>query len=331
MHIFHERDADPALLARCKVAVIGYGNQGHAHALNLRDSGVGEIAIGAHPGSASGARAEAAGFAVMGNADVAAWADLVMLLAPDEIQADIYAATLEPFMKPGSALAFAHGLNVHFGLITPRPDLDVFLIAPKGPGKAVRSSFVAGGGLPALMAIAQDATGRAHALALAYASAIGCGRVGVIETSFREECETDLFGEQAVLCGGIPDFVIAGYETLVEAGYESEMAYFECVHEVKLIVDLMYAQGIAGMRKAISNTAEFGGYETGARLVTNETRAEMKRVLADIQSGAFARRLVADSRAGSPAMQAARDRHASHPIEATGETVRAMISGLNKA
>lgn len=325
MDVFYDKDCDPTLLHNRKIAIIGYGNQGHAHALNLRDGGVREVAVGTYPGSASGARAAAAGFSVMSNAAVAAWADLVMLLAPDEVQADLYADALAPHLREGAALAFAHGLNVHFGLLTPRADLDVFLIAPKGPGKAVRSAFEGGGGLPALMAVAQDATGQARDLALAYACSIGCGRAGIIETSFREECETDLFGEQAVLCGGIPDLVMAGYDTLVEAGYEPEMAYFECVHEVKLIVDLMYTQGIAGMREAISNTAEFGGYRTGARLVTDDTRAEMKRVLADIQSGAFARALVADSRAGAPEMQAARARQRANPIEAVGTELRAMM------
>lgn len=325
MIVRYDRDADLSLVTGRRVAVIGYGNQGHAHALNLRDSGVNAIRIGAREGSASGARAAADGFVVDSDAAVAEWADLVMLLTPDEDQALQYRDVLAPRMKPGAALAFAHGLNVHFGHIVPRVDLDVFLVAPKGPGRAVRSSFVAGGGLPALMAVAQDASGKADALALSYACAIGCGRAGVITTSFGEECVTDLFGEQAVLCGGIPDLVMAGYDTLVEAGYEPEMAYFECVHEAKLIVDLMYARGIAGMREAISNTAEFGGYETGARLITKDTRAEMKRVLADIQDGSFARRLIDDTRTGNPVMRAARARQRANPIEAVGAGLRAMM------
>lgn len=329
MIVRYDRDADPGLITSRKVAVIGYGNQGHAHALNLRDAGADQLMIGARPGSASGERARAAGFAVGTDAEAAEWADLVMLLTPDEDQALQYREVLADRLRPGTALAFAHGLNVHFGLIEPRADLDIFLVAPKGPGTAVRAAYVAGGGLPALMAVAQDGTGHAHALALAYASAIGCGRAGIIETSFREECVTDLFGEQAVLCGGIPDLVMAGYDTLVEAGFEPEMAYFECVHEAKLIVDLMYARGIAGMREAISNTAEFGGYMTGARLITDETRAEMRRVLADIQDGSFARALVDDTRAGGPLMTAARKRQREHPVEQVGEKLRAMMPWIS--
>ena len=266
----------------------------------------------------------------MANADAARWADVVMVLAPDEHQAAIYAADLAPHMQPGAALAFAHGLNVHFGLIEPRADLDVFMVAPKGPGHTVRSEYLKGGGVPCLLAIAQEAAahsgnGYAHALALSYASAIGGGRAGIIETSFREECETDLFGEQAVLCGGLSHLIMAGFETLTEAGYAPEMAYFECLHEVKLIVDLMYEGGIANMRYSISNTAEYGDIATGPRIVTAETKAEMKRVLADIQAGRFVGKFISDTRAGSPELKASRKAAKAHPIEETGAKLRAMM------
>ncbi len=325
MRVYRDQDADPTLLASRRVAVIGYGNQGHAHALNLRDAGAGEVAVGVRPGSPAAARAEAAGFPVMTNARAGAWADIVMILAPDERQAAIWADDLQATMKPGAALAFAHGLNIHFRLIEPRPDLDVIMIAPKGPGRALRSEYLAGRGLACLIAVDRDATGNAHPLALAYAAAIGGGRAAIIETSFREECETDLFGEQAVLCGGLSHLVLAGFETLVEAGYAPEMAYFECLHEVKLVVDLMHEGGIAHMRRAISNTAEYGDVTTGPRLVTDETRREMKRVLDDIQAGRFVSRLVADDRAGSPELKAARERAAAHPIEKVGTEIRALM------
>jgi ketol-acid reductoisomerase len=332
MRVYYDRDADVGLVKGKKIAVLGYGSQGHAHAQNLRDSGVVEVAIALRAGSATAAKAEGAGFKVLSNVEAARWADIVMILAPDEHQAAIYAEDLAPNLKQGAALAFAHGLNVHFGLIEPRPDLDVIMIAPKGPGHTVRSEYVRGGGVPCLIAIAQDASGNAHDIALSYASAIGGGRSGIIETNFREECETDLFGEQAVLCGGLSHLITAGFETLVEAGYAPEMAYFECLHEVKLIVDLMYEGGIANMRYSISNTAEYGDITTGPRIITDETKREMKRVLDDIQSGRFVSRFVLDNRAGQPELKAARKRAAAHPIEKVGSELRAMMPwiGANK-
>ena len=332
MRVYYDRDADVGLVKGKKIAVLGYGSQGHAHAQNLRDSGVAEVAIALRAGSATAAKAEGAGFKVLSNVEAAKWADIVMILAPDEHQAAIYAEDLAPHLKQGAALAFAHGLNVHFGLIEPRPDLDVIMIAPKGPGHTVRSEYVRGGGVPCLIAIAQDASGNAHDIALSYASAIGGGRSGIIETNFREECETDLFGEQAVLCGGLSHLITAGFETLVEAGYAPEMAYFECLHEVKLIVDLMYEGGIANMRYSISNTAEYGDITTGPRIITDETKREMKRVLEDIQSGRFVSRFVLDNRAGQPELKAARKRAAAHPIEKVGSELRAMMPwiGANK-
>ncbi|WP_375427192.1 ketol-acid reductoisomerase [uncultured Sphingomonas sp.] len=342
MRVYHDQDADRSLLAAKKIAVVGYGSQGHAHAQNLRDSGVGEVAVALRPGSATAAKAEGAGFTVMTNAEAAAWADIVMILAPDEHQAAIYADDLAAAMKPGAALAFAHGLNIHFGLIEPRPDLDVIMIAPKGPGHTVRAEYAAGRGVPCLIAVAQEGSGEgsgggrgngyAQALAIAYASAIGGGRSGIIETTFREECETDLFGEQAVLCGGLTHLIQAGFETLTEAGYAPEMAYFECLHEVKLIVDLLYEGGIANMRYSISNTAEYGDITTGPRIITDETKREMKRVLADIQGGRFVSKFVNDTRAGSPELKAARKQAAAHPIEKVGAELRAMMPwiGANK-
>jgi ketol-acid reductoisomerase len=330
MRVYYDADADVGLIKGKKVAVLGYGSQGHAHAMNLRDSGVAEVAVALRAGSATAKKAEAAGFKVLSNADAAKWADVIMVLAPDEHQAAIYTNDLAPNMKPGAALAFAHGLNVHFGLIEPRADIDVFMIAPKGPGHTVRSEYQRGGGVPCLIAIAQDATGNAHDVALSYASAIGGGRSGIIQTTFKEECETDLFGEQAVLCGGLTHLIMAGFETLVEAGYAPEMAYFECLHEVKLIVDLMYEGGIANMRYSISNTAEYGDYHTGPRIITAETKAEMKRVLDDIQSGRFVQRFMLDNRVGNPEMKAARKRQAEHPIEQVGERLRAMMPWIGK-
>jgi len=332
MRVYYDRDADLGLIKSKKIAIVGYGSQGHAHAQNLRDSGVADVAIALRPGSATAQKAESAGFKVLSNAEAAGWADLVMVLAPDEHQAAIYAEDLGPNLKQGAALAFAHGLNIHFGLIEPRPDLDVIMIAPKGPGHTVRSEYSRGGGVPCLIAIAQDASGNAHDLCLSYASAIGGGRSGIIETNFREECETDLFGEQAVLCGGVTHLIQAGFETLVEAGYAPEMAYFECLHEVKLIVDLLYEGGIANMRYSISNTAEYGDITTGPRIITDETKREMKRVLEDIQSGRFVSRFVLENRAGQPELKAARKRAAAHPIEKVGAELRAMMPwiGANK-
>ncbi len=337
MKVYYDRDADLNLITGKKVAVVGYGSQGHAHAQNLRDSGVKDVAIALRPGSATAKKAEAAGFTVMSNAEAAAWADVTMILAPDEHQAAIYADDLHANLKPGATIAFAHGLNVHFGLIEARPDLDVIMIAPKGPGHTVRSEYQKGGGVPCLIAVAQEAEGQsgngyAKALALSYASAVGGGRSGIIETTFREECETDLFGEQAVLCGGITHLIQAGFETLVEAGYAPEMAYFECLHETKLIVDLLYEGGIANMRYSISNTAEYGDIKTGPRIITPETKAEMKRVLADIQAGRFVKDFVLDNRAGQPELKASRKAAAAHPIEKVGAELRAMMPwiGANK-
>ena len=337
MKVYYDRDSDLSLITDKKVAVVGYGSQGHAHAQNLRDSGVAEVAIALRPGSATAKKAEAAGFKVMSNAEAAAWADVTMILAPDEHQAAIYADDLHANLKQGATIAFAHGLNIHFGLIEPRADLDVIMIAPKGPGHTVRSEYQKGGGVPCLIAVAQEAeggagNGYAKALALSYASALGGGRSGIIETTFREECETDLFGEQAVLCGGITHLIQAGFETLVEAGYAPEMAYFECLHETKLIVDLLYEGGIANMRYSISNTAEYGDIKTGPRIITAETKAEMKRVLADIQAGRFVKDFVLDNRAGQPELKASRKAAAAHPIEKVGAELRAMMPwiGANK-
>ncbi len=325
MKVYYDADCDINLITGKKIAVLGYGSQGHAHAQNLRDSGVKDIAIALRTGSATAKKAEGAGFKVLSNKDAAAWADILMILAPDELQAAIYAEDLHANLKPGAALAFAHGLNIHFGLIEPRADIDVIMIAPKGPGHTVRSEYARGGGVPCLVAVAQDATGNAHDVALAYASGVGGGRSGIIETNFKEECETDLFGEQAVLCGGATALVQAGFETLVEAGYAPEMAYFECLHELKLIVDLMYEGGIANMRYSISNTAEYGDITSGPRIITEETKKEMKRVLADIQSGRFVKNFVLDNRAGQPELKAARKAAAAHQIEETGAKLRAMM------
>jgi ketol-acid reductoisomerase len=332
MKVYYDRDADLNLITDKKIAIVGYGSQGHAHAQNLRDSGVKDVAIALREGSATAKKAIDAGFAVKSNKDAAAWADIVMILAPDEHQAAIYASDLHDNLKQGATIAFAHGLNVHFGLIEPRADLDVIMIAPKGPGHTVRSEYVRGGGVPCLIAIDQDSSGNAHDIALAYASGVGGGRSGIIETNFKEECETDLFGEQAVLCGGITHLIQAGFETLVEAGYAPEMAYFECLHETKLIVDLLYEGGIANMRYSISNTAEYGDIKTGPRIITDETKAEMKRVLKDIQSGRFVKDFVLDNQAGQPELKASRKAAAAHPIEQTGAQLRAMMPwiGANK-
>ena len=330
MKVYYDADCDLGLIKDQKVAIVGYGSQGHAHAQNLRDSGVKDVAVALRRGSATAQKAEAAGFTVMSNTDAAKWADIVMILAPDEHQAAIYADDLQANMKQGASLAFAHGLNVHFGLIEPRADLDVIMIAPKGPGHTVRSEYQRGGGVPCLVAVGQNASGNAHDVALAYASAVGGGRSGIIETNFREECETDLFGEQAVLCGGITHLIQAGFETLTEAGYAPEMAYFECLHETKLIVDLLYEGGIANMRYSISNTAEYGDISTGPRIITDETKAEMKRVLKDIQSGRFVKNFVLDNRAGQPELKAARKAAAAHPIEKVGAELRAMMPWIAK-
>ena len=329
MRVYYDRDADLNLIKNKKVAVIGFGSQGHAHAQNMRDSGVKDVVIAARPG-ASAKKAEAAGFKVMNVVDAAKWADVMMMVTPDELQADIWKNELEKNMKQGAALLFAHGFNVHFKLIEPRADLDVLMVAPKGPGHTVRGEYLKGGGVPCLIAVHQDASGNAQDLGLSYASAIGGGRAGIIETNFREECETDLFGEQAVLCGGLVELIRAGFETLVEAGYAPEMAYFECLHEVKLIVDLIYEGGIANMNYSISNTAEYGEYVTGPRIITAATKAEMKRVLDDIQSGKFARDWVLENKAGQTSFKATRARGEAHAIEDVGKKLRAMMPWIAK-
>jgi ketol-acid reductoisomerase len=325
MRVYYDRDADVNLIKDRQICVIGFGSQGHAHAMNLKDSGVKEIAVALRSGSPSAEKAEAAGFKVMSVADAAAWADMMMMAAPDELQADIWSESIASNIRDGAAIAFAHGLNVHFNLIEPGPAIDVVMIAPKGPGHTVRGEYLKGGGVPCLIAVDQDATGNAHDLALSYACAIGGGRSGVIETNFKEECETDLFGEQAVLCGGLVELIRSGFETLVEAGYAPEMAYFECLHEVKLIVDLIYEGGIANMNYSISNTAEFGEYASGPRIVTDETKAEMRRVLKDIQSGAFTSEWIRECRAGQPKFKATRRLNDAHPIEEVGERLRGMM------
>ena len=332
MRVYYDADADLNLIKGKKVAVVGYGSQGFGHANNLKDSGVAEVAVALKASSPTRKKVEAAGLKAMTPAEAARWADVVMVLVPDELQADLYKDELAENMKEGAALLFAHGFNIHFKLIEPRPDLDVLMVAPKGPGHLVRAEYLKGGGVPCLVAIHQDASGGALDLGLSYASAIGGGRAGVIETSFKEECETDLFGEQVVLCGGLSALIQAGYETLVEAGYAPEMAYFECLHEVKLIVDLIYEGGMANMRYSISNTAEYGDYKTGPRIITDETKAEMKRVLADIQQGKFVQRFFTDIKMGAPEMKAKRKLQAEHPIEKTGAQLRAMMPwiGANK-
>jgi ketol-acid reductoisomerase len=330
MRVYYDRDADVNLIKGKKIAVVGYGSQGHAHALNLRDSGVKDVRVALRPGSATAKKALAEKLEVMAPKDAAQWADIVMVLTPDELQAQLYREDLGPHMRQGAALAFAHGFNIHFKLIEPRPDLDVFMIAPKGPGHTVRSEYQRGGGVPCLVAVAQNASGNAQEIGLSYASAIGGGRSGIIETSFKEECETDLFGEQVVLCGGLTALINAGFETLVEAGYAPEMAYFECLHEVKLIVDLIYEGGIANMRYSISNTAEYGDYTRGSRVITDETRAEMKRILADIQSGRFARDWVLENQAGQPSFKAMRRMHAEKSIEEVGAKLRGMMPWISK-
>jgi ketol-acid reductoisomerase len=332
MRVYYDRDADINLIKGRKVAVIGYGSQGHAHVLNLRDSGVKDVAVGLRGGSASAKKAEGEGLKVMSVAECAKWADVIMMLTPDELQADIYARDLADNMKNGAALMFAHGLNVHFNLIEPRKDIDVLMVAPKGPGHTVRSEYRRGGGVPCLIAIHQDASGNAHDLGLSYASAIGGGRAGIIETSFKEECETDLFGEQVVLCGGLVELIRGGFETLVEAGYAPEMAYFECLHEVKLIVDLIYEGGIANMNYSISNTAEYGEYVSGPRIITPETKAEMKRILSDIQSGKFTRDWMLENKVNQTSFKATRAKNNAHQIEQIGEKLRAMMPwiGANK-
>jgi ketol-acid reductoisomerase len=323
MQVYFDADCDLSLIRGKRVAVIGYGNQGRAQALNLRDSGV-TVIVGQRAGSARRAQVLADGFEVMTAAEAAAEADVVMLLAADEDHGRIYAGEIAPHLREGAAIGFAHGLSIRFGLIEPRPDLDIFLVAPKGPGTALRQDYENGSGLIGLFAVAQDASGGTERLALSYAAAIGSGRVGILATTFAEECEADLFNEQAVLWGAIPELIQAGFETLVEAGYAPEIAYFECLTEVKLIADLIYARGIAGMREAISNTAEFGALQGGSRIVTADTRTEMRRILREVRSGSFVKDLLADAEAGYPRLRASRTRAAAHPIE----TVRARLLDL---
>ncbi len=325
MRVFYDRDADVNLIKDKKVVIVGYGSQGRAHALNLKDSGAKNVTVALRPGSSTAKKVEADGLKALSVADAAKTADLMMMATPDELQADIWRDEIAGNIRDGAAIAFAHGLNVHFNLIEPKSSIDVIMIAPKGPGHTVRGEYQKGGGVPCLIAIAQDASGNAHDLALSYACAIGGGRSGVIETTFKEECETDLFGEQVVLCGGMVELIRAGYETLVEAGYAPEMAYFECLHEVKLIVDLIYEGGIANMNYSISNTAEFGEYMSGPRIVTDETRAEMRRILKDIQTGAFASTWMSEVKAGMPRFKATRRMNDAHPIEEVGEKLRAMM------
>ena len=325
MNRYYDKDADINIIKDMKVSIIGYGSQGHAHANNLKDSGV-DVCVGLREGSASAAKASEAGLAVKSIEDATQWADLVMILAPDEFQGKIYADQIEPNLQQGATLAFAHGFNIHFGQIQPRADLDVVMIAPKAPGHTVRSEFVKGGGIPDLIAVYQDASGSAKDKALSYASAIGGGRTGILETTFKDETETDLFGEQVVLCGGTTALVQAGFETLVEGGYEPEMAYFECLHELKLIVDLMYEGGIANMRYSISNTAEYGDVTRGPRIITSETKAEMKKILGEIQDGTFAKEFVEN--VGS--LPARRDVQREHEIEKVGESLRSMMPWIAK-
>jgi ketol-acid reductoisomerase len=330
MRVYYDRDADLARILDKTIAVVGYGSQGHAHALNLRDSGVKTVIVALRPGSASAKKAEAEGLKVMSVAEASKIADLIMVLAPDEHQRDIYRDEIAPNIRDGAALLFAHGLNVHFKLIEPKASIDVLMVAPKGPGHTVRSEYQKGGGVPCLIAVHQDASGGAMDLGLAYASAIGGGRSGVIETNFREECETDLFGEQAVLCGGLVELIRAGFETLVEAGYAPEMAYFECLHEVKLIVDLIYEGGIANMNYSISNTAEYGEYVSGPRVITADTKAEMKRILEDIQQGRFVRDFMLENAAGQATIKARRTILGEHQIEDVGGRLRAMMPWITK-
>lgn len=326
MRVYYDNDTNISIIRNKKVAIVGYGSQGHAHAQNLRDSGAKDLKIALQPDSKSRPKAEAAGFEVITPTMAAQWADVIMMLTPDEFQAEIYANEIAPNLKEGSALAFAHGFNIHFEFIKPRPDTDVFMVAPKGPGHTVRAEYAKGGGVPCLIAVYQDASGTAKDIALSYASGVGGGRSGIIETTFKEECETDLFGEQAVLCGGLSALIQAGFETLTEAGYAPEMAYFECLHEVKLIVDLMYEGGLANMRYSISNTAEYGDYVTGPKVITADTKAAMKQVLAEIQSGKFAKDFIADrATQGSHNLEKWREEQAKHPIEAVGTKLREMM------
>ncbi|HEX9390018.1 MAG TPA: ketol-acid reductoisomerase [Usitatibacteraceae bacterium] len=329
MKVYYDKDCDLSLIKGKKVTIVGYGSQGHAHAQNLNESGV-KVTVGLRKDGASWDKAKKAGLKVAEVADAVKTADLVMMLLPDENIGEVYKNEVAPNIKKGAALAFAHGFNVHYGVVTPRADLDVIMIAPKGPGHLVRSTYVGGGGVPALIAIHQDQSGKARHLALSYAKAIGGSRGGVIETNFREETETDLFGEQTVLCGGIVELIKAGYETLVEAGYSPEMAYFECLHETKLIVDLIYEGGIANMNYSISNNAEYGEYVSGPKIITDETRKAMREVLKDIQTGEYAKNFILENKAGAPTLNARRRLLAEHPIEEVGAKLRSMMPWIKK-
>ena len=327
--MYYDTDANLDLLAQKTVAIIGYGSQGHAHALNLKDSGI-NVIVGLYPGSKSAEKAKAAGLTVYSVAEAAQKADLIMILLPDEAQKSVYQKEIEPHLKEGKILAFAHGFNIHFAQVVPPANVDVVMVAPKGPGHLVRRTYEQGQGVPCLFAVYQDASGQARDRAMAYAKGIGGTRAGILETTFREETETDLFGEQAVLCGGLSALIKAGFETLVEAGYQPELAYFECLHEVKLIVDLIVEGGLAKMRDSISNTAEYGDYTRGPRMVTEQTKAEMKKVLQEIQSGQFAREFVLENQAGKPGFTAMRRQEAEHPIEEVGKDLRAMFSWMKQ-
>ena len=328
MNIYYDKDCDLSLIQGKKVVIVGYGSQGHAHANNLKDSGV-DVCVALREGSASAAKAEAAGLAVKNNAEAISDADVVMVLTPDEFQHDLYVKDIEPNIRQGAAMAFAHGFAIHFNQVVPRADLDVIMIAPKAPGHTVRSEFVKGGGIPDLIAIQQDASGTARELALSYAAGIGGGRTAIIETTFRDETETDLFGEQTVLCGGLIELIKAGFETLVEAGYAPELAYFECLHEVKLIVDLVHEGGIANMNYSISNNAEFGEYTTGPKIINEESRWAMKECLDNIQNGNYAKKFILEGQSGYPVMTACRRNNAAHDIEKIGEKLRAMMPWLS--
>ena len=329
MKVYYDKDADLSIIQGRKVAVIGYGSQGHAHANNIKESG-GSVVVGLREGSASADKARKAGLEVASVDAAVGQADMVMILTPDEHQARIYREQIEPNLSQGATIAFAHGFNIHYGQIEPRADLDVVMIAPKGPGHLVRSTYTEGGGVPCLIAIQQNSSGQAKEVALSYASAIGGGRAGVIETTFREETETDLFGEQAVLCGGLTSLIQAGFETLVEAGYSPEMAYFECLHEVKLIVDLIYEGGIANMRYSISNTAEYGDFVSGPKVINDESRKAMKKILEDVQTGTFARDFILENQANAPTLKARRRLSREHPIEVVGERLRDMMPWIRQ-
>ncbi len=329
MNIYYDKDCDLSIIKGMKVTIVGYGSQGHAHANNLKDSGV-DVTVALRAGSASAAKAEAAGLVVKNSADAVKDADLVMILTPDEFQSQLYKNDIEPNIKQGATLAFAHGFSIHYNQVVPRADLDVIMIAPKAPGHTVRSEFVKGGGIPDLIAIYQDASGKAKDVALSYASGVGGGRTGIIETTFKDETETDLFGEQAVLCGGAVELVKAGFETLTEAGYAPEMAYFECLHELKLIVDLMYEGGIANMNYSISNNAEYGEYVTGPKVINDESRKAMKQALDNIQNGDYAKRFILEGQTNYPEMTAWRRNNAAHPIEQTGSRLREMMPWITE-